>query len=356
MNDFALELPINSVSFGQVSICILRELYKRGVTPSIFPIGNIDLSPYQLEKPMIEWITNCLQTAQTKHNRDIPVIKLWHLNGAISSVSNKQILFTFHETSEVTPTETNIINNQYKVLVSSKYTQSVLSNDKVVYCPLGFDTNSFKQTNQDYVKDSIVFGLYGKLEPNRKRHLKILSAWAKRFGNKREYMLHCALFNPFMNPSEQQNLISSALNRQKYYNINFIPFVQTNELYNQVLNSANIVIGMGTESWGLPEFQSLCLGKHAVLLNCHGYKEYANNKNTVFVEPNGVIIANDGLFFKSGSQFNQGSFFDFDENDLISACEIAINRFKNNPINSAGLELRKQFTYSETVDIILKNL
>ena len=40
----AFNLPINSVSFGQISTLILRELYNSKVNVGILPIGNIDLS------------------------------------------------------------------------------------------------------------------------------------------------------------------------------------------------------------------------------------------------------------------------------------------------------------------------
>jgi len=43
----------------------------------------------------------------------------------------------------------------------------------------------------------------------------------------------------------------------------------------------------GGEGWGLPEFQSVALGKHGVILNSSGYQDWANEKNTVMVQPNG---------------------------------------------------------------------
>jgi hypothetical protein len=49
-----------------------------------------------------------------------------------------------------------------------------------------------------------------------------------------------------------------------------------NSIYNEFLNSADIILGMsGGEGFGLPEFQSIALGKHAVLLNAHAYKTWA---------------------------------------------------------------------------------
>ena len=47
---------------------------------------------------------------------------------------------------------------------------------------------------------------------------------------------------------------------KEYFNINFLGMMQKNSLYNDFLNSGNIVLGMsGAEGWGLPEFQSVVL-------------------------------------------------------------------------------------------------
>ena len=46
-------------------------------------------------------------------------------------------------------------------------------------------------------------------------------------------------------------------------------------MYNDFLNSSDIVLGMSGGMLGLPEFQSAYLGKHAVLLNVSAYKDWA---------------------------------------------------------------------------------
>ena len=66
----------------------------------------------------------------------------------------------------------------------------------------------------------------------------------------------------------------------------------------------------GGEGWGLPEFQSACLGKHAVLLNASAYKDWANDKNAVLVEPSGKRDVYDGMFFHEGQPYNQGQVYE----------------------------------------------
>ena len=127
-----------------------------------------------------------------------------------------------------------------------------------------------------------------------------------------------------------------------------------NATYNDFLNSADIILGMsGAEGWGLPEFQSVALGKHAVILNATSYKEWANKDNSVIVEPTGKTEVYDGKFFTKGAPFNQGNIFDFNEDEFIAGCEQAIQRVEKDRINHEGLKLQGQFTYSNTAKKLL---
>ena len=112
----------------------------------------------------------------------------------------------------------------------------------------------------------------------------------------------------------------------------------------------------GGEGWGLPEFQSVALGKYAVILNAHAYKDWANPSNATLVEPSGKMDSHDGKFFKKGGVFNQGEIFDWQEDDFIDACEMAIKKFKLNPENENGIKLQEEYSYKKTVDQILKKL
>ena len=43
------EAPINSLSFGNVAINLLREMWKRNMEVGLFPIGKADASAHNLE-------------------------------------------------------------------------------------------------------------------------------------------------------------------------------------------------------------------------------------------------------------------------------------------------------------------
>jgi glycosyltransferase involved in cell wall biosynthesis len=362
MSQISIEAPINSLSFGNCTFNILKSLFKKGERVLLSPIGDrIDVSSFDsLDIEFSNWLENSIKSFNENHKRGNPSLKLWHINGSLSSLSNKPNLFTFYELDSPTKTEKNILENQNKVFVSSSFTKEVFEKNgvqNVVFCPLGFDDSSFKTTNKKYHEDGkIVFGLVGKLE-KRKQHHKVLSAWAKKYGNNSNYMLNCSIRNPFIDEKSQSEAIMSILGGQKFYNINFLDFMPKNSDYNDYLNSNDIIIGMSAgEGWGLPEFQSVCLGKHAVILNAHAYKDWANSENATLVESNSKIDCYDGIFFHKGAEFNQGQYFDWDEDEFINACEEAEKKFKENPVNEKGLELKDNFTWSNTVDTILDNI
>jgi len=130
-----------------------------------------------------------------------------------------------------------------------------------------------------------------------------------------------------------------------------------NDVYNDYLNSNKIILALsGAEGFGLPEFQSVALGKHAVVLNATGYKQWANDSNSILVEPSSKIDVYDNRFFRSGDDFNQGQIFDWDEQSVLEAIHNCISRVKINPVNRNGLSLQDTFTWSKTVDGIIEKI
>jgi hypothetical protein len=352
----AFNLPLNSTSLGQVSFSILRELFQRKLEINLFPIGGIDLSSQKEDQDFFAWLQNSIGSSLREYNKNTPIFKLWHINGSLESYSNKQVLLSFYEVDSPTSTEINILKNNKKVLFSSNYSVSIFKSlglENVEFLPLGFDNLHFKKSVKRNVK-GIQFGLFGKLEPQRKRHMKTISLWAKKYGNNPNYSLNCAIYNHFLDPNIQTQIINQALNGQKYFNINFLNYMPSNEMYNDLLNNIDIVLAMsGGEGWGLPEFQCTALGKHCIGLNAHSYKEWMSEDNAILVQPSGKIPCYDNIFFKKGFEFNQGNIFDWDEKEFLNSLDIVESRFRMNPINTEGLKLQEQFSYSKMVDKIL---
>jgi len=357
MNNLAFNVPINTVSFGNVSIALLREMFKRNMSPNVFPIGNnADLSAQKNDDQFNQWLSACINKSQRHHNRFDTAIKLWHINGSLESFSSKDSrLITFHETDSLTATEINILRNLDKIYVTSKFTKSVfeLAGLNAHYLPLGFDSHNFYNLEKRPKIEGVTqWGLTGKFEV-RKSHPKVLNLWAKKYGNRKEHRLNVAVFNPFLKPEYLNQLIAQSLEGKQYWNINFYPYMPTNAEYNSFLQANDIHFALsGGEGFDLPAFHATALGAHTIALNAHVYKDYLSNENAVMVEPSHRRPAADGLFFHQNSPFNDGNFFDFEENSFYSACYEAEQRVSKG-INTKGLELQNQ-TYAQTLDILLK--
>lgn len=360
--DLSLNLPVNGVSFGQVSTLILREFFARNPTsyPPLFLIGDKpDLTSQEASPLFFKWIEECVNQSYLNHSRDAPCFKLWHLTGGFESPSKIHNLITFYELDSPTPSEKNVAKSVDNLFFTNKYTQEIFENFNIKsnVIPLAFDSHNFEKLDKKYFDDErITFNLCGKFE-NRKNHKKIIQEWIKKYGNNNKYSLQCATYNPFLSEPQNQQLFAESLNGKSVYNVLFLGHMVQNKLYNDFLNSGDIVIGMsGGEGWGLPEFQSVGIGKHAVILDATGYKEWANKANSVMIEPSGKKEAYDGIFFKKGDPFNQGNIFDFKGDDFIDGCEEAIKRVENNRVNHEGLKIQKKFTASQTLDAMLSVL
>lgn len=359
----ALHVPINNLSLGQLSTLVLRTLFERekvnkhNLDLCILPIGNSDISSQSVDQEFQTWIQSNVFKGIESYNRDIPVFKIWHLNQSLESYGHKQTLFSFYELDTPTKVELNIAKNNSNVIFSSKYSCDVFKMFGVNahHVPLPFDSYNFKKIDKKFHNDErIVFNLCGKLE-KRKHHAKVIKSWIKKYGNNSKYYLQCAIFNSFLTPEQNQQTIGQILGGEKPFNVGFYPNFKENSVYNEFLNSADIVLGMsGGEGWGLPEFQSVAVGKHAVILNAHAYKDWATQDNAVLVNPTGKIDSTDNIFFRKGELFNQGSIFDWNDDEFLNACDIAIARVNADRNNKNGLLLQEKFNKDKFVDEILK--
>jgi hypothetical protein len=358
-DNFLLNVPFNSVSYGALGISLARECYKRGLNPCIAPIGNVDLSQQRPDEGFNKWLaTNINKTART-HKRDYPSCKLWHLNGMMESHSKRQLAIFFHETDFLTSTEANILRSQDKVLVPSNYTKTKCADVGIEahYIPMGIDTWNFQRADKQYFDDGrISFGVSGKFEPSRKRHAKLIDVFVKRFGNNRKVFLNLSIFNPFLDPEKQKQDWAACLGGQKYSNVAFYGFMDIVQ-YNDWLQHLDVMISLGTEEIGIPsQLSAGVFAKQVIILNAAGAKDWANSDNAILVQPNGKFKAADGVFFHEGNDYNQGNFFDFAPEAFISACEEAIKRVESGQKNEEGIKLQQSHSAEKSLDAILAHL
>jgi glycosyltransferase involved in cell wall biosynthesis len=356
MKKIILKAAFNSLSFGNVSYNIARELYKQDYKVSLFPIGdNFDFSSFdKLDPDFKKWLESSANTRLTTMSKDIPSLSIWHLNGSHESIGSRNFLYSFYELDSPTFTEKNICEMHSSVIFSSAHAKNCFENvncDNVHSVPLGFDEDFFV-TGKDYMKDKIHFGIIGKWE-KRKNTAKILKAWAKKYGNNPDYHLSCCIINPFFKNEDMNALIAQALDGKVYGNINFLPRLKTNSEVNELMNSIDIDLSglSGAEGWNLPSFNASCLGKWSMVLNHTSHKDWANSDNSILIEPSGKESAEDGIFFNKNSPFNQGEINSISEDYLIT--EFEKSESYKGKINTNGEKLKEKFTYKNTLNNIL---
>ena len=352
-----IDAPLNSLSLGNVSFNIIRELYKKGVDIGIFPTGDPDFKAYDIDNDLKVYIENALNNRIDFFQPDIPCLKIWHLNGSENRKNKDQYLLTFYECNEPTEIELSLCKGQDHTFFSSTYANESFENggaSNTSFLPLGLDPDFFV-TDKKYLKDTIHFGLMGKFE-NRKHTGKIIKAWAKKYGNNLKYQLTCCVTNPFFKPEQMQGVLNQALEGKRYTNINFLPYLQKNSEVNDLINSLDIdLTGLsGGEGWNLPSFNATALGKWSVVLNATSHRDWATSENSILVEPSGMMPVEDGVFFSNKNNFNKGTFYTWTEDEAIAAMEKAES--KVGQINTEGQKLAEDFTYSKTVDSILSTI
>jgi hypothetical protein len=350
MNSIIYKGPLNSLSFGNVSINLLKAMFSKGMNVAIFPNGNIDVSAFEIDQDFKTWIESGINDRFQIFKKSDTTLQMWHLNGSENRISPKQILYTFYELDKPTNAEISLANFQDKTVFSSSQAQSLFPNSS--FSPLGFDT-FFHKTEKKYLEGKTHFGLMGKFE-KRKHTEKIIKCWIQKYGGNHNYQLTCCITNPFLKKEQMEAIISRILGGKRCENINFLPFLPKNSQVNDYLNSIDIDLGgmSGAEGWNLPSFNATCLGKWSIVLNGSSHKDWASQDNCVLVNPSGKEPAYDNMFFKEGEEFNQGNIYTFDEDEFIDAMEKAEE--KCTIINTEGEKLKHKFTYENTLSKILE--
>ena len=358
------EAPINNLSLGNVSLNILKSLYKKGIEVLYSPIGNPDISNFKLSDEFKLSLQNSANRFLGEFNRKIPTLRSWHLSGSQSWCSDKRYLLTYHECDQATKQELNICKNIDKVFFCGSYSPNIFKEygaDNIDTFNLGFDSDSFSKLNKTYFTDGrINWGLFGKSEA-RKASLKILSLWAKKYGKKQnesykageqQHFLSLCIHNPFYDTKIQEQQIAQALGGQRYINIQFFPFLNQ-DAYNDIYNMIDIdLTGLSlSESWNLPAFNTTCLSKWSIVLNAHGHKTWATKDNAILVNPSGKVKNVDNIFFFENSPFNVGNFYFWSDEDVSKAMDIAVTKAKTP--NIEGEKLKETFSYDKTVDYVL---
>jgi hypothetical protein len=359
MRNLNFDAPFNSLSLGNVSLNFLRELRKKDINVSVFPVGRTDVSAFdKLEYEVLSFLKDSAASCLKNLDRNTPTLKVWHINGSEKKIGDNQFLYTFYEVDSPTEEEISIVKAQNHVFFSCSEAAEIFKSkgcDNVSYVPLGFDQD-FHKTNKEYLGDDIVhFGLIGKME-RRKNTQALIQLWCQKFGNNPKYQLSCLIENPFFEKKDFDALVSQCFMGQNFSNVNLLPRLKTNSEVNEVINSIDVDLsGLSNgEGWNLPAFNATALGKWSIVSNCTSHKDWANKDNSILVDPIGKQPCYDNIFFKEGGQFNQGQYYRLNGEDIARAMDLSVQMAKSE--NTEGLKLQKEFTYEKTIDKILEKI
>lgn len=359
MHELNLDAPFNSLSLGNVSLNFFRELIKKDLKLNVFPMGKSDFSAFdKISQNEVDSYKEASEDSLKNFNREVPTLRIWHINGAEKKIGDRQFLYTFYEVDSPTEEEIAIVKSQEHVFFSCSEAADIFKSkgcDNVSYVPLGFDPD-FHKTDKKYLGDDVIhFGLIGKME-RRKNTQALIQLWCNKFGNNPKFQLTCLVGNPFVKQEQMNKSIAQAMNNQKYSNVNFLARLKTNSEVNDLMNSIDIDLsGLSNgEGWNLPAFNATALGKWSIVSNCSSHKDWADNDNAILVDPKGKQPCYDNMFFVEGSKFNQGQYYLLNGSEISSAMDMACQVAKSE--NTEGLKLQQKFTYEKTVEKILEKI
>jgi len=354
MNELIYKGALNSLSFGNISYNLLREMYKKDIKVSLFPIGDkVDLEAFdKIDESFKQWLASSINERFDRINKDLPTLHQWHLNGSENRLSKNQTLFTFHELDEPTDIEIKMVNLQDNCIFSSSFSQKVFNNKgcNSHFVPVGFDEDFCTIDREP--NDFIHFGIIGKFE-KRKNTGQIIHQWAKKYGNNYNYQLTCCIDNPFIDQEQMQGVKYKILGGKNFGNINFLPRLKTNSEVNDFMNNIDIDLSglSGAEGWNLPAFNATCLGKWSIVMNHTSHLDWSNEENSILVKPSQQIECYDNAFFHKGQPFNQGNINVINDDEMVHAFEESEKKAGN--LNEKGLLLKSKFTYEKTLNNIL---
>lgn len=317
--------PINKTGYGIASIGYLNQLVKDNPNISVNAISKIDQGN--------ECYHEVLKAIENKPDYTNPTFCFWHWHdmlNQISSFKGKKFGFSTFEVDELKSQETDIFKDLDAIGTTSSWGKEVLS--KYTNKPIHIIHHAFKyddstkvdrynlaKTNIDkwnnfiapikLPKETLILSTAGKFE-SRKGHPELIDACIE-YGKTNPVVLIAFLYNPFI----PDNFPFSYINYKMFYpvftnfgikvfkknNFYLILMPPTNnraELHNAIINSHYFVSPSKGEGWNLPLFEMMTYGMPCITTLYSAHTEYCDSTNVVPVEFDGLVTANDNMFFR----------------------------------------------------------
>jgi len=344
--------PINTVSYGIVSLNILKELSNL-VDVCLWPIGQ----PQITNQEDHEYVLRAHENARS-FDPNVPCIRIWHQFDLAQFVGKGlHIGFPIFELDSFNKQEKHNLKSVDHLFVSSRWAKEVINNDlgkefgnKTSVIPLGVDSTIFQPSAPNNRKKYIFFNC-GKWEV-RKGHDILAEAFNAAFTTNDDVELWLMTENPFCSKEEdlkwKSRYIKTPLGQAG--KIKMIPRVNTHkEVYNIMQQTDCGIFPSRAEGWNLEALEMMACNKPVIITDYSAHTQYCNKENSFLIPVNDVELAYDDKWF-----FGQGSWGVVDVKDVSKLMRLSYD--SNCRDNTRGVETAKLYTWKQTAKEILNVL
>ena len=338
--------PINQLGYGIAGLNIVKE-FNKVADVALWPIGEVQCSN-------LEDFEICKQLANNMNKsgfEDAPVLKIWHQHDMRipEALTGKTFGFPIFDLDTFTDQEVNELNSVDHLIVCSKWAKEIVEQNGITVpvsvAPLGVDLDIFVPTKLDQDRSKTIFFNCGKWEV-RKGHDILIKAWDKIDQDNVELWMMCE--NPF-NSLNEANYWRNLYDRP---NVKLIPRVNTQlDVYNIMAEVDCGVFPSRAEGWNLELLELMACGKHVITTDYSAHTEFCTKENSDLIPISSMEPAFDDKWF-----FGQGRWAKIEDSTIAILSEYMKNFSSSHQdqINQAGIETSKKFTWSNTVQEIIK--
>ena len=321
-------------SYGLVTCNIINNFILKNYNVTLHPNGQINVAD--------------LADLQYKHfDLLAPSLRIDHQFNMSQSVGAKRFGMTFFEMDRLTDLEQHNLNSLTHLFVPSEWAKNIctqqLSGPEVTVAPLGVDMNIFN--NRNYLPDKCIFLSMGKWEV-RKGQDEIVKAFNKAFpSGEAELWMFFDGAKPDIVEAKKKEYASS-----KIKCFNRLP---TQFDVARIMNSVTCFVSHSkAEGWNLELLEAMACGRQCISPYYSGESEFVSPDNCLLTKTDKLEWANDGMYFGLGL-VNTGKWATPSEDSLI---ENMRKVYKNQVINTAGIQTAQHFSWKNTVNAIERHL
>jgi glycosyltransferase involved in cell wall biosynthesis len=353
-----INAPVNKLSYGYVSLNIIKELVNLKVDISWFPIGNIEA-----DQKYHQLLQKCVDNSQS-FDYDAPCLRIFHQFSMAESIGRgKRYGWPIFELDSFTKYEAHHLNSLDEIIVCSKWAEDIIWNStrcmstKVV--PLGYDETVFFPIDTPKNTDTIFLHI-GKFEI-RKSHDQLVDYFNSSFEGSDNVQLWLMTNNPFLSEQETKEWTNLYLNSKLGSKIKFIPRVDSQDQINYIINKCDYgIFPSRAEGWNLPLLEMMGCGKPSIVTNYSAHKEFCTKDNSYLVEIDELEDAFDGKWFLGKGLTNVGRWAKLGESQRESVIQHlrGCHQLKQNGQEDVkivnALNTAKDFTWRKSAEKLIK--